>query len=99
MNDHLHDYAVTPFLCPYCGHFCDAATEAVEGEGAPGEGDYTVCIGCAGLLRFGPIMSLHKVSDEEAQGMSPEVQHTISKMQMAVRLTNWLNPPRNEKGN
>jgi hypothetical protein len=49
--------------CPKCFHELDANTCLTE-EAKPEPGDYTVCIGCASVLRFRENMSLELSSLE-----------------------------------
>lgn len=52
---------IVPSFCPKCFHQLDAATN-MEGKDPPEPGDYTVCIRCASVLRFGPDMMLEMAS-------------------------------------
>jgi hypothetical protein len=48
-------------VCPFCSYTLDAVTN-LTGQDQPQEGDFTVCIGCRGVLRFGHNLTLHKSS-------------------------------------
>ena len=48
-------------FCPYCFHRLDSAT-SFDTEESPQPGDFTVCISCANILRYGEGMSLHASS-------------------------------------
>jgi len=54
---------VAPRFCPKCFYLLDAATSLL-GEVQPMPGDFTVCIGCACVLRFTPTMHLELSSLE-----------------------------------
>jgi hypothetical protein len=43
---------LAPQFCPVCFTLLDAATN-LTGKGPPVEGDFTICIGCRSVLRFG----------------------------------------------
>jgi len=45
-------------FCPYCFTVLDAATN-LDSKEPPRAGDFTVCIECCGLLRFGEDMSIN----------------------------------------
>lgn len=38
--------------CPWCGHYCDAATNAERTDAKPEAGSLTVCIECYGVGEF-----------------------------------------------
>jgi hypothetical protein len=44
-------------FCPVCFQVLDAAT-AMQDKAVPEPGDYTICIECGAVLRFGPKMDL-----------------------------------------
>lgn len=48
--------------CPQCRSEIDMATEIVAGQVSPREGDFTVCLYCGEILRFGPALELLKTS-------------------------------------
>ncbi|HVQ49770.1 MAG TPA: hypothetical protein VMS92_06950 [Mycobacterium sp.] len=50
--------------CPHCGYKMDAASP-VEGTGVPSEGDFSVCINCAGLMVFTHDMTLRKFGEAD----------------------------------
>jgi hypothetical protein len=50
-----------PSICPVCSWPLDASTN-MTGHEAPGVGDFTVCINCRSVLRFGLGMGLEKSS-------------------------------------
>lgn len=54
---------IVPSFCPQCFHLLDAATNMTSRD-KPEPGDYTVCINCASVLRFGPDMLLELASLE-----------------------------------
>jgi hypothetical protein len=58
--------------CPKCGRILDTCSGVSwEGEymevdetNGPGEGDYTVCVGCGTLLRFNKDLQLEKLTQQ-----------------------------------
>jgi hypothetical protein len=48
----LTEYHLPTALCPVCGHTMNAADSVAPPHRKPEEGDWTVCIGCAGVLQF-----------------------------------------------
>ncbi len=52
-------------LCPTCGYTSDSATALEDGK-RPKVGDFTVCINCAGVMRFGSDLQLVPSSSLEA---------------------------------
>lgn len=66
---------LTPLgLCPYCEYKLDAATGA-NTDALPEEGDWTVCIDCAGLLLFDKELKLRCPTPMEKKHMEqdPEI--------------------------
>jgi hypothetical protein len=55
---------LNPAWCPSCFTVLDAATCMTADDAKPQPGDYTVCIGCAQVLRFTPQMDLEMSSLE-----------------------------------
>lgn len=51
--------------CPHCGKKVDAAIEVNFEDTSPTEGDYSVCINCAGVSIYGPNLTLRKPSHLE----------------------------------
>jgi hypothetical protein len=53
-----------PCQCPTCGHCLDTHSN-VTGEEAPEPGDFSVCIKCATILRFGEQKILRKANQSD----------------------------------
>jgi len=51
------DFRMPPVRCPRCGRELDGALN-VEGDDAPDPGDFTVCFGCEGVLRWTETLEL-----------------------------------------
>jgi hypothetical protein len=72
-------------ICPICGHSLNAASPVVPPHRAPEPGDWTVCIGCAGVLKFDQALKVVVVPAQDVKRGSkrrPELAMTIK----AVRL-------------
>lgn len=86
MNDNWLDSKIPPSPCPYCDASFDRAGS--PDGGIPEPGDYSVCIRCASLLKFGENMELLPVSQEEINACSkldPTFMDNMKAMQNAVR--------------
>ena len=74
--------------CPACGKLLDAASSIMDSERGPRNGDYTVCLYCAAILRYTKSMNLAPVtSDEilELRNEEPESFRALMKMVIAIR--------------
>lgn len=49
--------------CPYCGKLIDMASSVESPEDKPRPKDFSVCIGCAGVMRYGNDMALEECPD------------------------------------
>jgi hypothetical protein len=77
--------------CPVCFYRLDACTSLLK-EVTPGPGDYTVCIGCATVLRFTESMdfevsSLEAIPTHSRLPFARVVQAVKEKPQRAYRIT------------
>jgi hypothetical protein len=61
----------------------DAATSVV-GEGAPSEGDMTICIGCGEILVFNSIGATEKISKETFDLLPDENREVLLGMRKVV---------------
>ena len=53
-----------PSFCPFCFHLLNGATN-MQGQSQPEPGDFTICIRCAKVLRYGENMQLEASALEE----------------------------------
>ncbi len=62
-----HGKLLPASTCPSCGVKLNSATmaDAKAGRKAPGPGDFSVCIGCAQVLRYEPDMTVRNALPEE----------------------------------
>lgn len=85
MDIHLitHNKRLPQTRCPYCQTLVDAVTEANSSGkfSVPVPGDYTICLYCNELLRFGPLMDLRKIPPEKREGL--EKSEIIAAMRLA----------------
>jgi hypothetical protein len=54
-------HRLPPVACPGCFSKLDAAS-SLDGDSPPVTGDFTVCLCCSALLRYGPDMELEVTS-------------------------------------
>jgi hypothetical protein len=71
--------------CPYCGQELCGATDPVNPEGVPVEGDASICIGCGGLLIFNEDLTSRKPTAAEYAALCGQVGKTIAQMRWAHR--------------
>jgi hypothetical protein len=55
---------ISPSPCLSCGKQLDGCT-AVDADGGPSPGDFTVCISCGHLMAFADDLTLQELNDEE----------------------------------
>jgi hypothetical protein len=77
--------------CPVCFYRLDACTSLLD-EIVPGPGDFTVCLGCASVLRFTGAMdfevsSLESIPIHSRLPFARVVQAVKEKPQRAYRIT------------
>lgn len=71
--------------CPRCGHKLNCATVVDGDAGSVSPGDFSVCIGCAAVLRYTPDMTLREASQKELQSdLDTEQLKTIARAQLAI---------------
>ena len=78
-----------PLNCPTCKKKLDAAT-AIEGDACPGDGDWTICLGCGARLRYaldGEILSLNTTTIQEFFGLPSDVREQLNRARLAVIMT------------
>jgi hypothetical protein len=61
----VRDFRIRESFCPWCGRSLDAAMNIVLDDSPPSPGDFTLCIGCASVLKFGPLLELLAIPDRE----------------------------------
>jgi len=79
----------TESRCPQCNYKLDASTH-IQGEqpGMPEDGDFSLCLNCGQVLRYGPNQLLRKanaVDIDELMRDSAEGWAQIEKAQMFIR--------------
>jgi len=77
----------TPTLCPRCGYVLDAhGTAPGEADPAPPRaGDYTICVGCVGVLQFGADGMLRPVTADELAAVDPAVLAVLAEQRALIR--------------
>ena len=71
--------------CVRCGYRMDAASSMFD-DATPSPGDFTVCINCGKVMRFGPQLELQDVPTEDMLAIPAEVAHQIRQIQAGVTL-------------
>lgn len=64
ISDGFSNKLTVSSFCPFCFRVLNAATN-LESKDEPEEGDFTICIDCAQVLRWDEKMQLMKASLEE----------------------------------
>lgn len=73
----------TETRCPVCNHKLDASS-SFEGH-TPKEGDFSVCIECASILRFkDPELRLGLATQDDIDPLLPEEREDLNKAVAAV---------------
>jgi hypothetical protein len=67
--------------CPYCNHYCDAATLPEDEEAAPYVGALSVCIECAKVSAFDKDMKLERF---DMNTLDQDEHAFVTKMQYAI---------------
>lgn len=78
-------------VCPICGHAFDAHA-SVDSDEAPQPGDFTVCIKCAGWLKFGVDLKLCQLAAADILSMEPETHTQLRRISRAVRAVQRQTP-------
>jgi hypothetical protein len=77
-------------LCPVCGHLLDSHS-AVEDHGKrPEDGDFSVCLACGSVLRYGADLKLSPSSLEEAE--DDETRAELAKVVIGIAVLRERNP-------
>jgi hypothetical protein len=99
-----NEFRMPKSRCPYCDKRLDAATG--PGVGRPRPNDWTICLGCAQLLRFNYDLTVRKpLADETAScfALYPELKQQMEFMAAGVRemdrrpRPNWRKQKRNHR--
>lgn len=81
----MQDYRTPTDHCPKCNCLLDTVTN-MTGQGRPEIGDFSICIGCAELLRFGPSLTVYQPSSEELRSIPKQDFHDLMKARLAVTM-------------
>lgn len=76
--------------CPHCGYKIDAASPP-EGQAEPSEGDFSVCLKCAGLMVFTHDMTLRKFGQADYEELTGDTNLCAQLLTVRdlVRKLNW----------
>lgn len=73
-----------PQACPVCSYLVDSHSGAYE-EVVPAEGDFSLCIQCGAILRFGPTLQLSVVPDVHATDADDDTKFNVLRAQQLIR--------------
>lgn len=67
----------TPQLCPICGYTLEGHTNT-SGSGGPEPGDFTICMACAGILRYDVGLKVYAITlDEVPEECRAQVEKVV----------------------
>lgn len=72
-----------PSQCPACKKVIDAATIASGKTEVPRPGDFTICIYCGEVLRFGPELELIQADLNDLASLDEPTRNFIGRVQQA----------------
>jgi hypothetical protein len=70
--------------CPHCDYRLDASS-SVNGEESPRPSDFTMCWGCAAILRYRRDLSVGVCAPWELEELEPESRRTLLTMRARRR--------------
>jgi hypothetical protein len=82
----MADHFTRTALCPYCGSKADCATNSF-GEGQPSEGDFSICLRCAGIcvfVRVSDLLQLRKAQGADLMGLDKAELSKVFQTRRAV---------------
>lgn len=82
------------FYCPYCDHKMTEVSPVESKKDIPGEGDYTLCINCAGICTIhfkGEQVTLRKVDTGQLLILLKEHPETMLLLMQAVNGIRFVN--------
>lgn len=80
MLDFTKEHAAAGF-CPKCGYTFDASA---GNDQAPGEGDFSICINCTSILRFGKGLILELASNKDFADAPLDFVEAIAQVRRAI---------------
>lgn len=82
------NYRTTECRCPNCNAVLNTASELSDLDEARGPkiGDFSVCMRCAEIVRFGPSMTLYQPSGDELRELPRETLDTVMKAKLMVTM-------------
>ena len=69
--------------CPYCNKVLNAATHL--DDGVPSPNDFSICVGCANMLRYDDELRLRKFSKAEWDALTADEQSEIRAIRALVQ--------------
>lgn len=84
--------------CPWCGKLFDRASHMMKKESRPKPGDFSVCINCSMVNRFGPDLRIERTSSDKEWSEQPEpLPSEIRALRRAILLMNSTSPEEQQK--
>ncbi|MEH2148560.1 hypothetical protein [Nostoc sp.] len=77
--------------CPKCRLKIDSATAIFNKEATPNVGDFSVCISCYSVLRYGENLQLHLSSVQEAENEQFGLGRQLEQVITSIRQVNARN--------
>ncbi len=87
---------VAATLCPLCGALLDGVTGVHAGKHVPQRGDFSLCLYCTGILRYGDKGRLHAVAAPELDQVrteQPELVALLERGQHQLRRERLMTGP------
>lgn len=70
--------------CPWCGETLNMAA-SFDHDQQPKPGDLTVCIQCAGMLKYGPAMKLLRLTEADIDDLDDETADSLALAHQTIR--------------
>lgn len=86
------DFVIGPRTCPGCGGRFDGAASLTSDE-PPDPGDFSVCMTCGTILRFGEGLCVRLATAEDLAALSPGGRSALAQAQAVVRGSRRKRPP------
>jgi uncharacterized protein with PIN domain len=77
--------------CPKCGTKLDSATAAFNEKATPKEGDFSICIKCCSVLRYGRSLRLLLSSLQEAEKEQFGLREHLEQVITSIKRVNAIN--------
>lgn len=86
------DFTLPPAMCPECGKVADLASgflvdddDDLRSDDRPQPGSFTICAGCAAVLRFTENMRMRSATEEDFEGATIEFVSAIARVASIIK--------------